>query len=652
MTNYCFHFKRVLIYACFFLFFGFNGLKTFAFAFHRVCPTPYHPDFSVVITDDGKMGVIDKNDRFVLPPVYDNVMLNAWGDSIYGSGNTLHRRTLLEKYTAQESRHGFIRTAGDRLLGIKDHSGKYVRDKYAIAFVSDNNDTNDMGIPRVRVFDLVGGAEILKHKDIYALRAEITLFQYKEFIFLDFSAWDNNQHETALLDYEGMPVEKVQQYWQKKISPSYYMVDMNSYNHLPVMYYNKGGKRTYFNFQGRSGKSYKDVKNKFDTQKEIEDGRILKRRYNSALTNNILLERCKAYNKKVSRSVIREDSFAIITKSSDGRYGIESKAQKNNLSSMEAVPLTADTVMQYTPNLYILRREGYYIPYSCSIDGNIQKASPKIDFEDITPTDSLTLIATLSEFNGELLKPIYTVEYDTLGNVLSDNRMQIINEDFAKELEDSIMLAFIFANRASELEETELKKAAFLYNKAYELSSNETYKQCADEIYKTVNEQRQEEIRIAKARARAALASLASSLQQMGNTVSQLQSRSTNTNARHRHFTSPTTTNKTKNTSSSSSYGNSNTSSVSKSTSSVSKSTSTSVRSSSNSSSKKNTTKKVYDCNVCQGKKTLKCPRCNGNGVTTSYQRLSNEIVKCTYCGGDGRIKCNGCHGSGKITML
>src|SRR5687767_2345605 len=59
-----------------------------------------------------------------------------------------------------------------------------------------------------------------------------------------------------------------------------------------------------------------------------------------------------------------------------------------------------------------------------------------------------------------------------------------------------------------------------------------------------------------------------------------------------------------------------------------------------------------YECFCCQGAGTSRCTICFGQGVTTSFESItqggSSQI--CGNCGGTGNMPCACCKGKGKLS--
>jgi DnaJ-class molecular chaperone len=56
----------------------------------------------------------------------------------------------------------------------------------------------------------------------------------------------------------------------------------------------------------------------------------------------------------------------------------------------------------------------------------------------------------------------------------------------------------------------------------------------------------------------------------------------------------------------------------------------------------------MANCNTCNGKGSVKCPKCKGTGEMTTGM-FGNYQEKCNNCHGSGVAKCGVCNGSGKL---
>lgn len=60
----------------------------------------------------------------------------------------------------------------------------------------------------------------------------------------------------------------------------------------------------------------------------------------------------------------------------------------------------------------------------------------------------------------------------------------------------------------------------------------------------------------------------------------------------------------------------------------------------------------MFVCPQCEGKKAVKCPTCDGNGLRYFVPVLDFWESDCTECYGTGEVKCPCCDGVGEISGM
>ena len=624
-------------------------------SYQKLCPLPYEPVYSVVKCDD-KMGVIDKSGQFVLPPVYDYVELNALGEDISTRKHGRRKRTPIEMYTANVINGYQYDSNWVTKEEISATTGKVVKkvvlekllDRYALAFAVDNSDRDEFGSPRVRVFNLPNGVELLKLSPTYAIKMEVVPLYYLLYVKHAFRP-DSSSTDifmTNVRDFEGCSfwpvvkhVRKYQGYFDYEPSKSlenHLFSTMSLENHF--FSYMKKGKRIYFDLIGNESESLRELFEKKTAGNAIKKIRKERASHESChdrlmrTKKGELLALCEEWNKPAAVSVVYEDSLANVV-TANGKYGLQSP--KGSWNSGET--LNADTVITISDNLYFLISDGYYHPFAC--DDRRGRYLFNVGFDDIQLTDSGTVFATLSQLGDEQLQIPLKVEIDNDGSVIADNRYGIPSMQLARALEDREMEGLILAARAEQLENTDRRRARELYNQAYERTQNELYLQRGRAITSELTaarQQREDEIREAEERARAALAGLAASMQGLSNSLSQLQKPKPRV-VRHTSSTSSGSHRSAAGKSSSNTSSSASSSSVSRSSSrtsaTVSKSRSRSSRTT------HSFAKRDVTCTLCHGSRH--CAFCHNGKV------LGATIRTCSNCGGSN--VCARCKGTGTI---
>lgn len=51
-------------------------------------------------------------------------------------------------------------------------------------------------------------------------------------------------------------------------------------------------------------------------------------------------------------------------------------------------------------------------------------------------------------------------------------------------------------------------------------------------------------------------------------------------------------------------------------------------------------------CNTCRGSRSVKCPKCRGEG-TIRWDPLFPKEQRCENCHGSGQVRCGACDGKG-----
>ncbi len=57
----------------------------------------------------------------------------------------------------------------------------------------------------------------------------------------------------------------------------------------------------------------------------------------------------------------------------------------------------------------------------------------------------------------------------------------------------------------------------------------------------------------------------------------------------------------------------------------------------------------AHSCLQCQGKGTIPCPRCHGEGHVALNMAGIDTTSSCDHCYGSGKIKCTTCDGTGTV---
>lgn len=57
----------------------------------------------------------------------------------------------------------------------------------------------------------------------------------------------------------------------------------------------------------------------------------------------------------------------------------------------------------------------------------------------------------------------------------------------------------------------------------------------------------------------------------------------------------------------------------------------------------------MLQCPKCEGKKTIQCPTCGGDGHRYFVPVLDFWEADCTQCYGEGTVKCPECEGHGEV---
>lgn len=60
----------------------------------------------------------------------------------------------------------------------------------------------------------------------------------------------------------------------------------------------------------------------------------------------------------------------------------------------------------------------------------------------------------------------------------------------------------------------------------------------------------------------------------------------------------------------------------------------------------------MFMCPQCEGKKTIKCPTCDGNGLKFFVPVLDIWESDCNECYGVGHVRCPVCEGVGQLSPL
>lgn len=685
---------NIKIYLSFFLLLLMPSLA-FAQSYRRLCPTPYTPDFAVVSTDSGKMGVVNAKGEYVLPPKYDFVELNSFGEKSNYSSGMLHERSDIERYTAMKKTfyEGYfsekikslnIYIPGedfDKELEKEAKEEKYVPqyfgNQYAYAFAGNYNDADNLGNPRIHVFDLdQSSGELFKNRVFYATRLEVIPLYQMFYVesdgtvqytssgkpsFLTSSRhclvlntyggdWDDNKDFVKFMKKE------------KDLTPFYYVRQEKTV--FPTFYhYDKHGDKRFFDLSGNAASSMEKLaeKHKIDNKfrKQVKDGEF--GFYFGLKDGRDLLKICDGYNEKLNAangSTVRDDSLAKVVALDDG-FVLEGKpvaytfadsigdSIQNNEWREPSVSVV-DSIWMVTPNLYVLGSEGYYYP--CLVDdlGRLNVPSP-VRFDDIRMTDS-SAVFSLYNIDDKPIAAPYEVEVGYDGTVIDDNRMDIPDERLAIALRDNKMRGYVYGAKASLLEDKDKRKARELYDMAYDLTKDKMFFTHSSDISDNLKQQRkdrEEELRVQVEEARAAWAAMAASLQGLSNSLQQVQA-SRNARkarraqaarqqaARSNDMAARTTTSKGVNSSRTTASSRQSTS-TSRSTASVPRKKKMMV-----------TTAKWTTCNYCHGAKQVKCPGCQGRG----YIALVSGKRICSNCNGKGIKKCYACNGTGRTMSL
>lgn len=60
----------------------------------------------------------------------------------------------------------------------------------------------------------------------------------------------------------------------------------------------------------------------------------------------------------------------------------------------------------------------------------------------------------------------------------------------------------------------------------------------------------------------------------------------------------------------------------------------------------------MFVCPQCEGKMTIKCPTCDGNGLKYFVPVLDIWESDCGECYGTGHVKCPVCEGAGEVAPM